>query len=569
MTEPGSAAPGRVAAVPFAGWRPLAAVAGAVVILWLVLRGVAWDDVATAVRPRGSGWLLAALAANALVLPLWAALWSVLAGLMGAAPPSWRRLLPIAATTSTIMNTVPYGAGHAAAVAMLAHRDGGGLGVRGAAGLLLADQAVEGIVKLLVLGLAIGVGPVPATLRQTALLLAGGCAVAALLALLLWRRGRWPAHWWPRWWPRRESPAMPSNGRPTQAPAGLRWPGAALGGALLLAVASKAAEAAAIACVWRAYDAPLPWASLPAALGTTLVAGMLPITPANLGPYEAATSLLYQWLGMARTPALVLTLVQHAAFLVPTVGGGALVLLAGGPLRPPAPAASGARGRQPAIAAWGILLATVATYALIPTLHEALAQGPVRYRDDLVQRWELTLFGGHPSRDLAAQLPGSVVRELFQLAYLAYYPLVVLPLAWLWQRGRHEAFRRKRAAVIATVVTSYTLHLVIPVRGPRYLWATPAEAHSGPVATLVQSILARGSSAGTAFPSLHAGVAVTLAVMAWRTRALPATPLALLAAGLCVGAVAGGYHYAVDILAGAAVGVVAALLADRASARSG
>lgn len=350
--------------------------------------------------------------------------------------------------------------------------------------------------------------------------------------------------------------------------AGLPGPGAALGGALLLAVFSKAAEAAAIACVWRAYDAPLPWASLPAALGTTLVAGMLPITPANVGPYEAATSMLYQWLGMARIPALALTLVQHATFLVPAVGGGALVLLAGGPLRPLAPAASGGRGRQPAVAAWGILLATVATYALIPALHQALAEGPVRYRDDLVQRWELALFGGHPSRDLAAQLPGSVVRELFQLAYLAYYPLVVLPLAWLRHRGRHEAFRRMRAAVIATFVTCYTMFFVMPVRGPRYLWATPSEAHSGPIATLVQGILAGGSSAGTAFPSLHAGVAVTLAVMAWRTRALPTVPLALLAAGLCVGAVAGGYHYAVDILAGAAVGVVAALLVDRTSARS-
>jgi hypothetical protein len=270
---------------------------------------------------------------------------------------------------------------------MLAHRDGGGLGVRGAAGLLLADQAVEGIVKLLVLGLAIGVGPVPPALRRTAVLLAGTIAVAALLAGLLWRYGRWSARWVARWGSR----IAPLGARPVQPSARIRQPGAALGSALLLAIASKAAEAAAIACVWRAYDAPLPWAALPAALGTTLVAGMLPITPANVGPYEAATSMLYQWLGMAKTPALVLTLVQHAAFLVPTVGGGALLLLAGGPLKPATTAASDAPQRQSAAAAWGILLATFAAYALVPAVHEALAQGPVRFRDDLVQRWELAL----------------------------------------------------------------------------------------------------------------------------------------------------------------------------------
>jgi uncharacterized membrane protein YbhN (UPF0104 family) len=538
------------------------------VILWLVVRGVAWDDVVTAIRPAGSGWLLAALAANALVLPLWAATWSLLAGLLGSASPSWRTLLPIAATASTIMNTVPYGAGHAAAAAMLAHRSGGGLGVRGAAALLLADQAVEGMVKLLVLGLAIGVGPVPPALRRTAVLLAGAIAGAALVALLLWRHGRWPARWSARWVARWGSRIAPLGARPAQPSARIHRPGAALGGALLLAIASKAAEAAAIACVWRAYDAPLPWAALPAALGTTLVAGMLPITPANVGPYEAATSMLYQWLGMAKTPALVLTLVQHAAFLVPTVGGGALLLLAGGPLKPATTAASDAPQRESAAAAWGILLATFAAYALVPAVHEALAQGPVRFRDDLVQRWELALFGGHPARTLAAQLPGAVVRELFQLAYLAYYPLVVLPLAWLWHRERHDAFRRTHAAVIATFVACYTLYLLMPVRGPRYLWATPAAAHSGPVAALVQGILARGSSAGTAFPSLHAGVAVTLAIMAWRTRALPAVPLALLAASLSVGAIAGGYHYAVDILAGAITGIVASLLVDRTAPRS-
>lgn len=535
----------------------------AIAVSWLATRGISWGAVLAALRPDAAGWVIAATITNALALPLQAATWVVLAGLVrdppaSAAPdPSWRALLPIAATAVMIMNTVPWGAGHAVAAVMLAHRDGGGLGVRRATAVMLLEQLAEGVTKGAVLAIAVGFGPVSSVLRGVLVILALALAGAAALGLLLARIRHTPLRWRPPGWS-----ALVGD-------ASLRWRGSVVARALTLVLAAKVVEGIAIACLWRGYHLPLPLTALPVALGTALVSTMLPLSPGNVGPYEAAVSTLYHWLGVERPLALAVSIVQHATFLVPVIGAGAVVALTGGPLA----RRDGMEGEsqttptaQPVELAirWGLLGITVSGYALIPSLHQLLSGGPVAYLDPLVQQWELALFGIMPARDLAAMLPGPVVRELLQLGYLSFYPLVVAPLAWLHYRGRHDAFLRTVAAVVGVFLTCYVLFLVIPVLGPRYLWPeAPPGALSGPVASLVRAILAAGSSAGTAFPSLHAALAVTLTVMAWRTRALPVAPLALLTTALCLGAVAGGYHYAVDIIAGVAVGIAVPLSIDR------
>jgi uncharacterized membrane protein YbhN (UPF0104 family) len=54
---------------------------------------------------------------------------------------------------------------------------------------------------------------------------------------------------------------------------------------------------------------------------------MLPVSPGNIGTYEASVALAYHFLGLPPAEAVGLALAQHVCFLVPIVGGGAVVLL--------------------------------------------------------------------------------------------------------------------------------------------------------------------------------------------------------------------------------------------------
>jgi membrane-associated phospholipid phosphatase len=71
-------------------------------------------------------------------------------------------------------------------------------------------------------------------------------------------------------------------------------------------------------------------------------------------------------------------------------------------------------------------------------------------------------------------------------------------------------------------------------------------------------VLEAGSSQGAAFPSSHAAIAAVQTVNAYRH--LPrATPLlAAITLGICFGAVYGGFHYGVDMMAGLALGLLTA-----------
>ena len=219
----------------------------------------------------------------------------------------------------------------------------------------------------------------------------------------------------------------------------------------------------------------------------------------------------------------------------------------------------------PAATAWLPLLAIPLLYAELPWLMQAVG---TPYGDATVQHWELALWGGHPSRTLAGRLPAWWLSELLHLAYLSYYAVIYLPLAWLWSRTRLDAavshrsgvlaahaFDEASLAVMATFALCFTVFVLFPVQGPRYLWQ-PDAVPGGPVRAMVLGILERGSSRGAAFPSSHMAVATVQALMAFRWRIPGRVLVAMLTLGLGVGAVYGGFHYAVDMVAGAVVGVL-------------
>ena len=78
---------------------------------------------------------------------------------------------------------------------------------------------------------------------------------------------------------------------------------------------------------------------------------------------------------------------------------------------------------------------------------------------------------------------------------------------------------------------------------------------------LTLMILESGSSRGAAFPSAHMALMTAQARLALRFQRKMGVLLTLAALGVGVGAVYGGFHYAVDMAAGALVGLAGAWFA--------
>jgi membrane-associated phospholipid phosphatase len=205
-----------------------------------------------------------------------------------------------------------------------------------------------------------------------------------------------------------------------------------------------------------------------------------------------------------------------------------------------------------AFADWLPLLLVPLLYAELPYL---MGAAPV-YHDAVVQRWEATLFGGQPARTLAGGLRYRWLSELLHLGYLSYYPVIYLPPLLLYLTGRREAFARAVLASMLVYSVCFLTFAVFPVQGPRYLWGTPASVPEGPIRSLARLILERGSSRGTAFPSSHAAIAAAQAIVTLPYARRLGIGVAIASLTLMIGAVYGGFHYAVDIIAGAAIGLV-------------
>lgn len=182
------------------------------------------------------------------------------------------------------------------------------------------------------------------------------------------------------------------------------------------------------------------------------------------------------------------------------------------------------------------------------------------HADAVVQRWESAFFPAQPAATWATDLPVRWLSEALHLAYASYYLLVYVPPAILYVRGRRECFARTLLALTVVYGACFVTYLVFPVDGPRFL-SGPAAAPEGPVRTFVLALLQAGSSRGTAFPSSHVAASVVASLSALSCQPRVGVVVSVLTLGLAAATVYGGFHYAVDALAGVAVGLVAWLVA--------
>jgi membrane-associated phospholipid phosphatase len=176
--------------------------------------------------------------------------------------------------------------------------------------------------------------------------------------------------------------------------------------------------------------------------------------------------------------------------------------------------------------------------------------------DLAVQSWDHAIFGGQPSFDWVRAWPWPWLSWVLVSAYLSYYFIVVGAPLGLWLSGRREGARRTILRIMATFYLCYTIFLLFPVAGPRYLFPLAVNAATAVApAQFAQRLLDGAAAWGTAFPSSHVAVAAVASLSAFGAWRAFGGMLVAISALLALGTVYGQFHYATDAIAGLGVGI--------------
>ena len=290
------------------------------IALMVAARALPWERAFEQLRHLQAAWVLVAVAANLAILPLWALEWRLLSPKSFRA--SFRAMFEVVSVSAAVLNSVPFFAGEAAAVGLLIAR--AELSRGAALSVLAMDQLLVGFAKLVVLGAAAAVAPVPGWLRGGVWSIVGGVAALSLVLVPLAHRGAAV---------RERSRARSSAfGRLLARAAAwgahleaLRDPARALRVALL-ALSKKSLELCAIVALQFAFGIEPSLSLALLVLAALAVTTLLPIAPANLGVYEATVFATYRLAGASAELALGMAIVQHLCFLLPMLLTGYVTL---------------------------------------------------------------------------------------------------------------------------------------------------------------------------------------------------------------------------------------------------
>ena len=199
------------------------------------------------------------------------------------------------------------------------------------------------------------------------------------------------------------------------------------------------------------------------------------------------------------------------------------------------------------------ILGIVLMYGELQLLNRVLTD---RYFDHFVIGWEQAIFGRQMSIELRRMLPFKFLGEAVHFGYFCYYLTIPSLLIPLWWTKRYREFRISASVIGSVYIVCYLFYVFFPVTGPYWQFPKPIPGAEGWFfPQLTNAIVAGGSSRGSAFPSSHIAASVTVLGMA-RLYMKPTYKILFLPVMLLiVGTVYGGFHYAVDALAGLTLGL--------------
>ena len=142
-----------------------------------------------------------------------------------------------------------------------------------------------------------------------------------------------------------------------------------------------------------------------------------------------------------------------------------------------------------------------------------------------------------------------------EVAYLLCYPLVPATFSIVFLLGDARDVAHFWVAVLLAGYACYGTLPWTAARPPRVI-ARDEHARRG-IAKLNTAVLGRVSHNLNTFPSGHVAVSLAAALSVWPVHPAAGAVFLLAATAIAIAAVAGRYHYLVDVLAGIPVGILA------------
>jgi len=182
---------------------------------------------------------------------------------------------------------------------------------------------------------------------------------------------------------------------------------------------------------------------------------------------------------------------------------------------------------------------------------------------------EKTLFA-QPSLWLARNRPKwlTEIMHFFYASYYAYTPILGI---YLFDQERFFEFEAMSFAVLFGYLVSYSFFTLTPVLGPRWslvqeglLVSSDQRLKGYWITGFMNTLMYQGlAHKGGAMPSSHSSTALIFLVWGWRIWGFEGALLTgILVVGMWVGSVYGRYHFLIDVIVGAAIGLAGILLAD-------
>jgi uncharacterized protein (TIRG00374 family) len=264
-------------------------------------------------------WIFVAIIANALILVSWSALWWTVAP--ADERPSYGVMFEINAMASALMNTMPFLGGHAAAVVLMIKR--ASMTRAAALSVMALDQLGEGLAKVSIFLVVAIAAPLPDWMRVgvATICIAVGALFVGMVVLAHSHSYVRPVAEKPMTHMMRLRVLAATWAERMETLRSVRQSLIALG----FAIGTKVAECAGLLAVQYAFGVHLSIGATALVLAAVVLGSILPVTPGNVGTYEAGAFLAYRHLGIDPAMATILAIASHACFMIPSVGVGYLL----------------------------------------------------------------------------------------------------------------------------------------------------------------------------------------------------------------------------------------------------